>query len=86
MHIEMPVEKDGLLAGIIPDLSQNCWGQLQFLPVTYVGSEIDELCLHSETLEMIIQEMGHLEDIRSASGIPAYAADCIAIQLRNLAD
>jgi hypothetical protein len=73
LNIIMSIDKDGLFAGICPDLTENCWRQWQLLAFNSVKSKIDELGLDTSVLEMIVEKICHSDDILTASSIPTYA-------------
>lgn len=70
----MPVEKDSLLLGVVADLSEKSWGELELLAVEHVLAERYRLDVHADLLELALQKLGHPEDILPVRCISAYAA------------
>lgn len=70
----MRVQQDRLLAFIVADPAQDRGGQLDLLPVEHVFAQVDSSRVDAERLELLDDELGHLEDVLAIGGIAADAA------------
>lgn len=75
----MTVYQDGLLLGIIANSPQNSRGQGKVLAIHDMVSKIRESSLDPDGLEMIVQPVGHLDNILTTGSIAAYAEDTLGI-------
>lgn len=72
LNIKVSVEKNGLLALVVPDLAEDGRRELEGLAVHLVGAEVHGARLNAEIIELLLEELCHAEDVLPVDGVAAH--------------
>ena len=71
LNVVVSVHQNGLLLGIVADLSKDHWGKRELLAIHHVRTQVRKSGLDTQPLQLVIEPARHLDDICAIRGIRA---------------